>query len=427
MVYYLDHVMNKVLKLVIFAMCLWSVGSLYGRQNYTEGYIVNHDGDTIPGYIDYRGWEKNPKNIDFKSQLESKAVKYNPSDLMSFGVEGEEYLSVIAQVEKSERELGLLGYSKELKLEKDTLFLQTIFKGEKSLFSYVDDNGYPNFYIKRGEEIELLLFKKYIKASNNGEAVSLDRRYLGQLVLYFDSDPFFKKKIYNTDYKLYSLTRLFNAYYKRQGIESNLKRDSDEVELEIKLLGGGTTTNLNFKGQAYEYLVEPEYGWSHSLSAGVSFNLSLPKNMRRFLLVNSLMYTHYDVSGEYLDFTNESDYTRYETRFRYNYLKMHNLLRYRYPVGDMYVFVNAGISNGIAFGVVNRRINTRKLYRPEEITEHEGVTDARRYEQGLVLGAGVEINKFSLQARYEKGNGMSNYLQLGSHTTQISFLLGYRL
>lgn len=62
----------------------------------------------------------------------------------------------------------------------------------------------------------------------------------------------------------------------------------------------------------------------------------------------------------------------------------------------------------------------------ETITEGVAMDETRTYEQSFILGTGTRYNKFSFEFRYENGNGMSAYSNLGSSAKRLYFLLGYR-
>jgi hypothetical protein len=59
---------------------------------------------------------------------------------------------------------------------------------------------------------------------------------------------------------------------------------------------------------------------------------------------------------------------------------------------------------------------------------HEGslVNPFRKYEQGLVLGAGATFGKIAVELRREASNGMSSYAELASKMRRTSLLVSYR-
>lgn len=122
----------------------------------------------------------------------------------------------------------------------------------------------------------------------------------------------------------------------------------------------------------------------------------------------------------------ENGYEHTFTTIGYTYLKMNNMLRFKYPIGRLQVYSNVGISNGFAIKEINYRKKETKLYAMERVVEDKAINDTRKYEQGYLLGLGIILKKYNLEIRYEKGNGMSDYNGLKSSTSRFNFLLGYR-
>ena len=57
--------MEKYCTVVLFLLPLLSIA----QANYKSGYVVTLKGDTLRGYINYKEWGRNPKDIDFKARF----------------------------------------------------------------------------------------------------------------------------------------------------------------------------------------------------------------------------------------------------------------------------------------------------------------------------------------------------------------------
>jgi hypothetical protein len=125
-------------------------------------------------------------------------------------------------------------------------------------------------------------------------------------------------------------------------------------------------------------------------------------------------------------YLNENEYSNISMTFGYAYLKLNNMIRFKYPVGKTFVFINAGMSNGYALKEINQVHSDRKFYSSETSEDDEALNDTRRYEQGILAGLGAKYHKYSFEFRYEKGNGMSVMLNLNSITNRFLFLFGYK-
>jgi hypothetical protein len=169
-----------------------------------------------------------------------------------------------------------------------------------------------------------------------------------------------------------------------------------------------------------------EYSLSTDFSGGLFLNLVFPRNNRKWSLNNELLFTTYKVNGRYEEIENENYYTITSTELGYSYLKLNNLVRYKYPLGKVFLFLNAGISNGFVVSETNYKKVESMFYGTEEISEGLALEDTRKYEQSFIAGLGAGYKNFSIDFRYEKGNGMSKYRALNSRTNRYYCLIGFR-
>ncbi len=108
-------------------------------------------------------------------------------------------------------------------------------------------------------------------------------------------------------------------------------------------------------------------------------------------------------------------------------MKINNLIRYKYPIGTLFVFVNGGLSNGFVVKETNYKKEVSKFYtQRERVFEGLALDPSRTYEQGYIIGAGLQYNRLSLEIRLDNGNGISKNNGLTSSTKSYFVLLGYR-
>jgi hypothetical protein len=330
-----------------------------------------------------------------------------------------------------------LTYDSELKIVIDTIFLQAMVRGVKSLYSYVNSSGREQFYIKRDSEFELLIYKKYLgeqasagglnKAVGGKDVVILtNRRYLGQASSYLQDCPSIQSKLKNTQYAKKSLERLFLSYYActNSGIEFQKKREKTISEFGI--LGGVSFTSIKFDGSGFEYILETDYKPAINFSGGLFLNLVLPRNNRKWSIYNEFLLSTYKVNGEFNDYVSPDQYTITYTTLEYSYLKLSNMVRFKYPSKNFSPFINVGLSNGYAIADKNYKREVSKLFALETTKIGKAIDETKKHELGYVAGLGVKLKKYSIEARYERGNGISNYKTLGSPTNRCYLLFGYR-
>jgi hypothetical protein len=415
----------KRLTLTVFGIII--IQNTFSQENYLPAYIISLKGDTLHGFIDYRNWDINPDKINFKEKSEGSVISYSPSDIKGFGVLDEIYESAKVNKEISPKDINNLEFNPELKITIDTVFLQSVIIGSKCLYSYKLNSENELFYFKQDTSYELLIFKKYLKIQDGKNIIKENNKYLGQLLLYLQDCPKIQSKLKTTKYNKKSLEKLFLFYYKCSQSNIKFSKKTEKLISEIGLLAGLSTTTLKFKGdEQFQNLIIPNFQPSINFSGGLSFDIILPRNQGKWSISNELIYSAYSAKNHFEEYVNENDYTIIDATAGYSYLKMNNMLRFKYPIGNLSVYINAGISNGYAINEKNSSVKVLKLYAPETTTEDKAIQSTRLYEQGIVLGLGTRYKKYSLEIRCEKGNGMSAYSLLNSVTTRYYFMLGYR-
>ena len=375
------------------------------QKGYKPAYIVTSVNDTINGYINYQNWKRNPRKVRFKKTESSKAEAYGIDQLLAFEVGGDIYQKHIVNTEISSLAIDYLDIKKEPSLKKDTALVRAIVLGEKSLYEYIDRGDKSHFYIKETEvdTLTLLVYKKYKEEGADGEKlIKENNSYKGQLSYYFRDCFSLQSKISKTAYKLNNLRNLFAEYYKCSVDQPFYQVKTEKVSIESGVLLGFTRTKLNFSSSTGKnIIVDLEYDPSTNITIGGFVNFVLPRANRKWAIINELLYHSYAMQEE-------------STSFDFAYLKLNNLLRFSYPINESIRFhVDAGISNGIA------------IKNDYDITPYRTPLQ-RKHEQSYVLGAGVMYKNWSIDTRYERGNGMSEAVAYSSQVSRFYCMLGYR-
>jgi len=398
----------------------------FSQENYIPGYVIKNGADTLFGFVDFRDWGYNPRRIMFRSTIESTPVSFTPIDIVEFKVGNEIYKRGIVNTEISSIQTNQLRESRQLDIKVDTAFLQTLFDGDKSLYYYKNLEGRENFYISKENGFELLLYKRYFIQQEGRRAVTENRTYLGQLSSYLKDCESIDTKIRNTTYSKKSLTELFQHYYKCSSTNITFQRAVERIRTEVGLVAGISYTSLKFRSDDFDYLVGADYDPSLNFTAGISLDFTLPRNHGKWSIYNEVLFTTYEAKGSYLRYVSENNYSVTTTEIGYSYLKVNNMIRFKYPVRHFSLFLNGGISSGFSLRETNFRSVYTKFHTTERTVDDVALSDTRKYEQGFIVGAGSKYRRYSFEIRYERGNGMSEYTALVSSTKRYSFLLGYR-
>lgn len=168
---------GKMMLLPVLLFC----SAAYSQSNFKKGYIIDIQGDTLPGYINYKEQVRNPAAFSFKSLLDDKTVReitvHNAQKAVIEGYKSFERFKV--SISMNEKDYNRLETNANPPDRTDTVFLAVVVKGDKaSLYSYRDKLK-DRFYVvvpSQGGPVELLT-----KEEMQGNQVSTLRTYRRQL------------------------------------------------------------------------------------------------------------------------------------------------------------------------------------------------------------------------------------------------------
>lgn len=391
---------------LILLLSVFIGAAVYSQKNYLPAILLK-DGVELSGYIDYRNWSVNPKKISFKKDSLSVEEVFGPNDITSFRVKDEYYVASKVFVENSPYKLASLSTGKEFIYSVDTVFLQAIIDGEKSLFYYKTLKGKDNFYIFQDNEYKLLLYKEYLADSEFDKiGVFENAAFRNQLMMYLiDAKGLDLSAV---DYNWGSLCRLFKRYYRIVDSAPLYLKTEDKPKGNWGLVAGITRNKAVFWD---DYFESPNLSNDFSTSMvpyiGVSYEIVFPRSLKRWSLCNELAYWGYDFSGSTQIVKNVVQ-TDTKTKYACHFLKLSNLFRFTYRTPSFDFFVNAGLSQSILIKEEkNSMLMKVKVLETKYSIGHTSVIESKAdkhtdvYNQGLVYGAGVGYRDFSLEMRME--------------------------
>ncbi|WP_047446057.1 hypothetical protein [Alistipes sp. ZOR0009] len=413
--------MKLLSKSFMLFFCLIST-AVFSQKNDVPGYILDVKGDTVKGYIDYRNWLCNPKEIKFKLSLDGVYHTHTPLTIKGFGTDDDRYESAIVEVETSTNNNYFIDYDSSIKLQQDTVFLQVIVDGRQKL--YLNNTAIkPNFYISIDSTINLLVYKKYIDENKTGtvRGIAENNKYKGQLAYYFRDCPKIRSKINNLKYETSDLKAIFKFYQQCTNSQIAFEKKEIKIKPEFGIIGGLTVTNFNVKNSSVKF------SNSNNLSGGVFLNIILPRNLSKFSIYNDLRMTSYNAKGTSHTITSSEKEEKF-IQLSLTYIKLQNLVRAKFPLKHYSIFFNIGVSNGLVIKENKNKQIVKTEYSSTITHTRESTAFAiRKHEQGLVVGSGINYNNYSVEFRYEIGNGMSDAVFVKTFTKNFNFLLSYKL
>ncbi|MFC2123797.1 hypothetical protein ACFLU5_03210 [Bacteroidota bacterium] len=419
-----------LIKIFTIILCLFIWTKAFPAGDYREGYIVTNLGDTIFGFIDYKDWEINPKSIIFTLKRGPIGKTFLTTDILSFGVENKIYRSSIVEIDNSPYRKNEITHSRSPKLVTDTVFLQVLVDGDKRLYQLKDGNWKEHFFINIDDKITTLVYKRYLDDTNRKSRVTSITQYKDQLQTYLQDCSTINEVIPLVEYSREDLMNCFKYYSDCAGPPIQYFWKSSNAIIEFGIMVGISQSQVSIVGQNYGYqdLVNAYFSLSTDPVLGLKVNILFPAkgngiiSMNNELLYNSYLVSSYDRNPETGDEFN-SVYLELGNLF----LDLNMMLRYSYPIKSGSAFLNGGISIGYAMSITNYSKEIRQRTTSRTVIEGEAVHDPHIFELGLLAGLGGEYKRFSLELRYENGNGMISIYDLRAHSTTYYALFAYRL
>lgn len=374
------------------------------QSNFVAGYVVTTAGDTLKGYIDNQDWAITPSRVDFKRSAGEALQAYHPHQAASFYIQptGELFEAKAVSMDKSPTQLSKMIPNAPPVVVQDTVFLKTLIRGKVSLYHYRDEAHKTHYYLQKEARPEELVLKQGL--NDQGELV-VTERYRGLLAYYLRDCPSVQKQIAGAPFKGAAFFRLISDYYQCTGNRPEYAEGVERMEkmkLEAGITGGVVTSSLRIEGGYYGQM---DFGFMTVPAAGVSLNLVMPRNLSKWSFYNEVTWKRFVGRNRETPVAAGDRYY-----FDLSYFKLISMVRYRHPGAKVRPYVNAGIANAYAL-----RLETNVMDRP------------RKYEQSIIGGIGATVNRLSVEARFERGNGMSPFSGVSSATRTFSCLLNYRL
>ena len=407
----------------------------YSQNNFLPGFIVDANGNTLQGEIDFQDWGINPDTISFRKKGETQIVHLSALDVQRFEVNGVEYIGGIFETDISPLKLDLLEDVSAPHILIDTVFLKTIFKSDKKLYLNRHTYGRENFYIDRDGVIELLVYKKYKKykqiIGRKKELIAENKKFIGQLNLYLRDCSDMQTKLGKIKYIQSSLVSLFEHHASCMGlvnqVELNIPRE--KTSIDIGVFGGAMLTNINLDGKGFfqTHLVETEFPNSFDPTFGVFIDYDLPRNLRKFSFRTELAYTSYNIYAFHQIYHQEEYYINSDMYLQVRQIRANIMARYRKPIGlNNNIFINVGYPLSLkSWGLNARRIESMYFGQEEKYTIP--VIPGFEYRQGgPVFGAGLEVDKFSFELRWEFVWKLTDSINLRGLSDRFYLLAAYR-
>jgi len=420
---------NKLF-LILFFLPLFSIA----QSNYQPGYVVTLKDDTLQGFIDYREWEKNPENINFKSSQNAiEAERFTRKNALGFAITGLEYYErYTLSISQDSFDLNKLTSKPDTSTLIDTVFLRISTRGKHlTLYSFTDDIK-PRFYLLEAGETQPqeLIYHAFYNPDMSA-SVQYIKRYriqLENLAQKYNVNT----KIVNDDILqlTYAEPDLIKVVEAINGPQSS-QFTSDKLVGTRWFAGIGVNySNLRFDGSGTVFPGKSGAGsFFPKISAG--FDLFRNKNIQRLILrteysftVNQFQFTdNYNVSTT-IPATTSLNFQQYNNSI------IPQVIFNVYNKERLKLFINAGVAFNISL-YNHYQTLTKEGGSFQSTTSQDNFPLFEKTWFSLLIKAGLQLNKkLEITVWYIPSSPITNYVyfsgNLTSYQAGVNYLFGIK-
>lgn len=383
--------------------------SVLAQSDFRPGYLITLGGDTIYGFVDYRGDLRNSKTCTFKKDIKDNATDYNPEEIKAYRFfESKYYISKAVEVES----------------EKADFFVEYLVDGIIDLYYMAYKN--TGFYLLEREDGTMYKLKSELKNfSENNHQVYKYQEYIGILKNAFQKSPELFNEIDKVKLSHESLGLITSKYHDLVCDDQQCvvyTKEIAKVVFNLKLIAGINVGSIYFSSGIF---FSDHYERSFYPTIGLNTDIRLPQiNEKLSLFLNADIGKNAFFSVEEIN-----KYSRSIRTLEISVLPLtfHAGLKYTYPKGRYRPFYSLGAGFYVP-------INPKTTQRFEYIESSKIWTSLDEYEDilkplpGVAGSVGVNlVNKtrqiFSVRVEYKYNS--KTYRETAVKSNIFSLIAGY--
>lgn len=245
----------------------WMInGILHAQSDFRPGYIINLDGDTIHGTIDYRGDHLMGEICRFDAADSDGIIIYSPQDLIAYRLDDGKYY-----------------VSKEVNSR--SVFLEFLIEGKMNVYYLRDKRGEHYFVEKEGTGIAELPYEEAIRYKDDKPYAFHTRNHIGLLRYYMQDAPAMQSRIANMGKPSHdNLTKLAKDYHnivcKDESCVIYVKKEPF-VKVNLEIIGGIGHYPVYSKSSLF---IQP----------GILTNIWMPRVNEKFYFRAGMLYSNFE-------------------------------------------------------------------------------------------------------------------------------------
>lgn len=414
---------------LFFCFCLLTiVHSSYAQSNLLKGVIINNNGDSINGLIDYRNWKNNPQTISFIAG-NGKKTRYDAAGIKGFYIPSvqETYTSFKTTMDHlpAEADDAINHRTPDSAGVKEYVFLyRLIGSNDLQLYSYLDTYKEHYFFSSKTDSLQELI--RHFQMDDSSHQVIEDASYRQQLYSLFKDCPEQAQKSLTVNYDKEAIQKLFIQYLQCHSPGSELdSKKSEKVKMVFGIMGGVTFNHFGFDGPGFDFI---KGNFSNQVAAigGLSIDFTLPRNLNSWHVLTELLYKTYRTGNNYTAPYGNGYNVTGEVKLKFSYIQLNVLARYIFQTkSQVKPFLNAGI--GYASMLAEQENHQHAIYSFGRIDDVTAFDPPRKFEIPVTIGFGVSIKKIQPEFRYTRGKkGFSYYDDLNVNPSSWQIIFRYQ-
>ena len=395
------------------------------QSNYQPGLVHKNAGEIIKGWIDYRAWEKNPKEIRFKENENDEAFVYTCNDISLFEITNKDtYVKAIVSKDIRPVELEKLSVDTKDSIVNETVFLRVLVQADKlSLYALNDDK--EHFYIKdTAGKYEELVYKVYLKDEQKLTYLEEKPVYRRQLSKYILNEPDFDKLVKRLNTLKYEENELssFVRTINKDVVSSTVKKPANKPVFFIS--GGVLFAPLHVEGS--KDVADLSYSTSLTPTFGIGMDIFSSRNLSDFTIRLAVKYSSLNYKGNKTD----KDWVGTETEKLYS-LKVTTItpelsILYNFVKGSSYtVYGGLGVGYNLSSFPLNEYVEIKKA--TNDTSKYSNYLPFEKNWTGLSASIGAVIKKkFELTAGTRILGSFANFASFGFKPSMYTLAFSYR-
>jgi len=232
-------------------------------------------------------------------------------------------------------------------------------------------------------------------------------------------DNSFKDRVLDMSFTRHALIDLIKDYNSATSQNKEIYVEASRGNrYKYGFTGGAGVVNLTYSGS--RPLGKVDFGYDPVFMAGGNFEIIFFGAKQKFSLNTDITLRYNKSIGKNTRYYGTNDYS---STFKIISFRVNPSVRYRILRGPVTPFLSIGYLHSFFLKDENT-LTTIDNIQGTSSTE-VAIMDLKNTEQAFTGGLGMMIRDISLEARYERGNGDSSYMSLGSSSSILFLAFSY--